>query len=57
MIAVWDEEHTAVEDVDPVVAVLRPSGEHDAVSVGGAGVHGRAGGGDLEDSAVNVIGR
>ena len=40
-----------------VVAVLRPAGENDAVAMGGTGVHGSAGRGDREDSAVNVIGR
>ena len=34
-----------------------PARQDDAVAVGGAGVHGRAGRGDLEDPAVNVIGR
>ncbi len=57
VIAVLDEEDAAVEDVDPVVAVLRPAGEDDGVAVGGAGVHGRAGRSDLEDAAVNVTGR
>jgi len=57
VIVVLDEEDAAVEDVDPVVAVLRPAGEDDGVAVSGAGVHGRAGRGDLKDSAVNFIGR
>ena len=57
VIAVLDEEDAAVEDVDAVVVVLRPAGEDDAVAMGGTGVHRRAGRGDLEDSAVNVIGR
>ena len=57
VIVMLDEEHTAVEDVDAVIAVLRPAGEDDAVAVSGAGVHGRAWRGDPEQAAINVIGR
>ena len=57
VIAVLDEEDSAVEDVDPVVTVLRAAGEGDGVAMGGTGVHGRAGRGDLEGPAVDMIGR
>ena len=56
VIAVLDEEDTAVEEVDAVVVSSGPAGEDDAVAMGGAGSHGRAGRSDIEDSAVDFVG-